>query len=519
MNCDKEKIKIIILIDKKSINNALEELVTGLKKYFFVNPLIFCEQETLSINNKNIFLSFYQYFDIKLFEKISIFKNPFNLSNYLFKYISVEELKSKNFFADIVIDLRSEEKYSIEFKFIKLFKLNLTNFADYYNKIINRSNEQFTFLQIIDTGTNKKYIYSSFERLVSYSFYINQSRSILGWVHRLPYLMSKEFDENNIDSRQHKPIRKHLDKDTIFRKFIFLKNIFSEILFKFLRHYLGKDKWFIGIQKNDENNNQFQIKNNFSIPSHKYDEYLADPFIFSNELSEYLFCESFSYKANKGVIKVGKVNENRECHKLETVLEEKYHLSFPFIFREKGSFWMIPESANNNTIDLYRSKSFPYGWVKEKTILSGIKAVDSTVLFYEDVFWLFTSFQDKAGMSNDMHIYWSDDLTGDWKPHKKNPIISDVKISRNAGSIFFYNNKIIRPSQNCLRRYGEEIIFSEIIMLNKDIYEEKRLLSISPKHIKNSDGIHTWNMSRNKTIVFDFAKWQLNVMNFFRRLN
>ena len=93
---------------------------------------------------------------------------------------------------------------------------------------------------------------------------------------------------------------------------------------------------------------------------------MADPFIFTYENKSYLFCESYDFIKKKGVIKSGLINEKGECHNLEIALEELYHLSFPYIFNDNGEIYMIPESAKNESVNLYKCLKFPQEWTLEK---------------------------------------------------------------------------------------------------------------------------------------------------------
>ena len=44
------------------------------------------------------------------------------------------------------------------------------------------------------------------------------------------------------------------------------------------------------------------------------------------------------------------------------VIEEKFHLSYPFIFRFKNKYYLIPDSSSNFDIRIYLSNQFPFKW-------------------------------------------------------------------------------------------------------------------------------------------------------------
>ena len=82
-----------------------------------------------------------------------------------------------------------------------------------------------------------------------------------------------------------------------------------------------------------------------------------------------------------------------------------------------------------------------------------------------------------------------------------NPIISDARKARPAGNIFYYKDKIIRPSQNCLKNYGSGIIFNEIKILNDKEYHEQEIKSINTDWDPNLYGLHTINNLENFTVI------------------
>jgi len=46
----------------------------------------------------------------------------------------------------------------------------------------------------------------------------------------------------------------------------------------------------------------------------------------------------------------------------QIVLDEPYHLSYPYVFEWQGDYYMVPESYQVNSILLYRAVNFPTDW-------------------------------------------------------------------------------------------------------------------------------------------------------------
>ena len=170
---------------------------------------------------------------------------------------------------------------------------------------------------------------------------------------------------------------------------------------------------------------------------------------------------------------------------------------------------MIPESINNGTIELYKCMKFPYEWEFHMILIDNIKAVDSIVFYYKSKYWLFTNLVENEGSSphEELFLFFSNSLESiDWKSHPKNPIISDVRKSRSAGNIFIRGGRIIRPSQDCSKRYGYGVKLNEIITLNEYEYEENEISSIKPDWDDNVKGVHTFNYDSELTIIDALVK-------------
>ena len=88
-------------------------------------------------------------------------------------------------------------------------------------------------------------------------------------------------------------------------------------------------------------------------------------------------------------------------------------------------------------------------------------------------------------------------------PHKKNPVIIDSRIARNAGKIFYdKHGRLIRPSQiNLKEKYGFGINLSKITKLNLSEYSEKVIKSFHYKKSINYSGIHHLDINEDNIII------------------
>ena len=238
------------------------------------------------------------------------------------------------------------------------------------------------------------------------------------------------------------------------------------------------------------------------IPPH--DRFWADPHLLKRENTYYIFFEELIYKENKGYICLIEMDENGNYSEPVKVLEKDYHLSYPYLIEENNELFMIPESKQNNTIELYRCTQFPLKWNLKKVLMKNIKATDTSILYQDNKYWLFCNItkSDEPFAQDELNLFYSDNLVSDeWISHPKNPIVCDFKRSRPAGKIFKYKDKIYRPAQNGLKGYGYGMVIHQIIELNEENYKEKIVDSILPEWNKDLIGTHTLNWVGGLTII------------------
>ena len=229
----------------------------------------------------------------------------------------------------------------------------------------------------------------------------------------------------------------------------------------------------------------------------------ADPFILADQGLYYIFIEEKLYATKRGRIVCLTVSQRMEIQSYQVVLERPYHLSYPFILKYNGQLYMIPETAQNNQIELYRCIRFPDQWIFEKPLIKNIKAVDSTLVEYEGKWWLFANIIEPGGNSWDtLHLYFSNDpLSNNWIAHPQNPIVKDMHLARPAGAIQKSGQYLIRPSQDCSIRYGYATNFNRITKMTENAYAENRQSIYPPLENGPYIGVHTWNQANGLVAI------------------
>jgi hypothetical protein len=187
----------------------------------------------------------------------------------------------------------------------------------------------------------------------------------------------------------------------------------------------------------------------------------------------------------------------------QTVLERSYHLSYPFIFRDRGEWYMLPETAENRTIETYRCTRFPDQWEFHKVLMSDVHAVDTTLLEHAGRWWMFTNIAEYGNSGWDsLYLFFADHPFSDrWMPHPRNPVISDVYNARSAGGLFRRDGKLFRPSQDCSRRYGYALNINRVTTLNTIDYAEVLEERIEPPTDSDILATHTISSISNWTVI------------------
>ena len=217
---------------------------------------------------------------------------------------------------------------------------------------------------------------------------------------------------------------------------------------------------------------------------------IADIFMFAWKGRMYAFYEYQSKLNGKGLIYMTSSEEGKRWSKPIKVLEETVHLSFPSVFENKGQVFMIPETSFLKEVRLYKSNDELTSFTFVKTLLSGERFVDSCMYVKDSIYYLFTSVQHDDN-SYDLRLYYSDSLEGEWILHPASPLTSGKANARNAGSVFEYENMILRPAQECRHFYGNNTHLFKITNLSKDTYEEEPFaLDVIPRGWRGALGGH-----------------------------
>jgi hypothetical protein len=231
------------------------------------------------------------------------------------------------------------------------------------------------------------------------------------------------------------------------------------------------------------------------------DRLWADPFVLQDRGRTWLFVEEMLFAENRGTIAVMELHRDGTASPPKTVLARPYHLSYPCVFYWNGAHYMLPETGEHETIELYRATNFPYAWEPHASLMSGLRAVDATLFEHRDRWWLYVSTAPDGETYDELALYHAASPLGPWTPHRGNPLMIDVTAGRCAGRPFLRDGRLIRPAQNGARRYGHSIALRELIALTPEVYEERPAGAIEPDWDAGLIGTHTLNVDGDAVVL------------------
>jgi hypothetical protein len=519
----KNKLKIGIIVDQNPIPNWKYEII---EKIFHSDFCELCRIDLVENISKEKYIknSFSQSFLLnyeqkKFIEKPSSFekKELSDFSKFIHtskNYISNNELiiddYNRESNLDVVINLTSFKIQDISIDFIKFgvwfFEPTSKRFNDFsgFNEILNETSLIRINLKSI-TNNNLKIIAKSYSPTNFLS--LHRSTNTVNWNKTKIILLTLEkfynLKKNHTDFKNEDVINNISDSSNFISKYQYAK-LFLKMLQKSMKLKLYNkfyfDQWVLMFDFNSSLSTSFS---KFQLIQPEKDRFWADPHIIFEDNYYHVFLEEFPYAKNKGHIILLKLDKNGNVVTKKKILEKSYHLSYPFVFKFDDTYYMIPETHSNHTIDLYESVDFPFTWKFSKNLMKNIDAVDTILYHHNDKWWLFTSISkyEQIKTWDDLYLFYTDDLiNGSWKSHPCNPVVSDIRKARSAGKIFSQNNNIIRPSQDNSSGYGGSIVLNKIFF-DEENYNEILLENIKPNWNSKIKGLHTIQFDSGLTMI------------------
>jgi len=234
----------------------------------------------------------------------------------------------------------------------------------------------------------------------------------------------------------------------------------------------------------------------------------ADPFALERNGRWYVFFEELPYAAGKAHISMIELDAAGRWSAPVRVLERDYHLSYPFLLEHEGELYMIPETGQNRTVELYRCVDFPRRWRLERVLIDGVRCVDATLYRGTRRWWMFANVApgESRVFDDELHVFHAPGLFAPWRPHAANPVKSDVRCARSAGALYTRDGALYRPAQICAPRYGAGLCLNRIVRLTAEEFVERPVERLLPPAGSGLLGLHTVNRAGALVVVDAFSR-------------
>ena len=286
-----------------------------------------------------------------------------------------------------------------------------------------------------------------------------------------------------------------------------LKSIYKSIK----KTALEKEMWQIAIRKRDGDTLYHGNRKNFRLVSNSIRYWRADPFLYEMGEKTYLFAELFDRFQDKGVLAVAKVGKNGRVGSFKVCLDLPFHLSYPCLYENDGSIYMIPEGRQSGEIAIYRCVEFPLKWEKD-SILSSVTGVDTTPVPKEicgNIDSYITTINTEQDHNNNLYLINDS---------------SHVRLKYNdtcvrcGGDFIRDDDRWLRVVQDDTDYYGCRLVFNEVDSITSNGIVEKEVLAVLPpgkecgineitvslidaKAEGKYIGIHTYNCSSKYEVI------------------
>lgn len=230
----------------------------------------------------------------------------------------------------------------------------------------------------------------------------------------------------------------------------------------------------------------------------------SDPCLVEHQGRHYVFMHEWHEPTQQGRIVCMQLTEQGGYSLPIVVLERPYSVSYPFIFNYQGEYYLIPETLENQQVELYRCTEFPQKWVLDRVLMTNVHAVDTTLFEYMGRWWMMQgrSATRQGTPNSSLYLYYADSpLSKYWIPHPHNPIVTEVDRARPAGRPFRWRGRWYRPSQNCAGANGRGLNINEITALDTSHYQEHCVVRCVPQGRHQLGGIQTISFNPKLTVL------------------
>jgi hypothetical protein len=273
------------------------------------------------------------------------------------------------------------------------------------------------------------------------------------------------------------------------------------------RSVTSHDQWFMAYRRRpglpDENREPDLAPFRFKPIIPPRDRFWADPFPMRVGGGDYVLFEDYPYATRRGVISAMELGPGRAGRIAAGCPESRLPpLPIRSCFRGAASSSWCPNPPMPAVVEMYRAVRAPMEWTLEATLMADLPLADCTLAEIGGKWWMFANAAvPGASYWDELHVFHAPSPMGPWTPHRRNPVVSDVRTSRPAGALFQRGGAWYRPSQDCSRSYGCALNIQRIRRIDESTYEEETVGRLLPEWAPGLTGIHTVNAMGGVTVI------------------
>ena len=206
------------------------------------------------------------------------------------------------------------------------------------------------------------------------------------------------------------------------------------------------------------------------------------------------------YDAVAGKSDISRLRPKRDnvLKRSRTMLSTGDMLSHPYLLEHEGQLLVIPENQAGR-VDVYRVNTANEALDFALTLLD--EELRAPMLFqHEGRWWLFGTkapWEDVA-----LYAYHAPALEGPWTAHALNPVKTDVRSARPAGTPFTHQGQLYRPARDNSHTKGWRVALMRVLELSPTAFREELVKTIGPlKGSAWSHGMGTLSAVGDLTLV------------------
>lgn len=199
---------------------------------------------------------------------------------------------------------------------------------------------------------------------------------------------------------------------------------------------------------------------------------LAHPFMVVTDSMYYLFFTVKYGATDEGGIGLAQSRNGFDWKYKRLVIKEPFVQSYPYVFRWKNDYYLIPEAHTKTSVRLYRATDFPEKWTYQGDLISGDHFISASVVHYDNRWWMFVAPKG----NHTLRLFFASELTGTWTEHPLSPVVEkDLNIARPGGRLLVLEGTLYRMGQDCHPTYGNQVHAFKITEISTTAYQEKMI--------------------------------------------